>query len=391
MILSAREESKSLVIPTLGEEGTTLKEMVYCYSTEWPMLHMPHDAAKSSFTPILTPVYFDMLYDEDMYRANSLPALMEQFMSLCSDAGEQGLLAAGFTVEACGHIMGEEFMAWATKTCSPRVYVPNDPAKDQCLAEGALSGEVQDPTIASASEERVASLRILIQEQMLPQRHGSMWANYYNDVVAFLEQHFEKHPHLAAGSRAPMVVEVGTAFGGLADHILGEMREVSLIAVDPLEPNYAADDVTASAYASSSASLGIATVKEFAEAWGDSMKLNLQERHGCRYHLLRNTSVRGSRSVADQSVAAVFVDGLHTYEGVAADILAWLPKLQRPGGVMIFNDYDSGDGEGLGGVRSTGFPEVAMAVHDLAKTHGRRVIVGSKDKPPGRGNAAIVF
>ena len=45
---------------------------------------------------------------------------------------------------------------------------------------------------------------------------------------------------------------------------------------------------------------------------------------------------------------------LHTYEGVAADLLAWLPKLRRPGGVVIFNDYGEVREDVRRGARSRG-------------------------------------
>lgn len=43
-------------------------------------------------------------------------------------------------------------------------------------------------------------------------------------------------------------------------------------------------------------------------------------------------------SFADKSIAAVYVDGDHSYEGAKADILAWWPKI-RPGGYMCGHDY----------------------------------------------------
>ena len=44
------------------------------------------------------------------------------------------------------------------------------------------------------------------------------------------------------------------------------------------------------------------------------------------------------------------------YQGVAADVLAWLPKLKLNGGSLIFNDY----GSDL-------FPGVTRAVSDMMR------------------------
>ena len=34
----------------------------------------------------------------------------------------------------------------------------------------------------------------------------------------------------------------------------------------------------------------------------------------------------------------LFIDGLHTYEGVAGDINDWVPRV-CPGGIVVFDDY----------------------------------------------------
>ena len=46
------------------------------------------------------------------------------------------------------------------------------------------------------------------------------------------------------------------------------------------------------------------------------------------YNVFSNTSIDG-----------VFIDGLHTKEGVENDISAYLPKV-KSAGCLIFNDYD---------------------------------------------------
>jgi hypothetical protein len=62
----------------------------------------------------------------------------------------------------------------------------------------------------------------------------------------------------------------------------------------------------------------------------------------------------------------VFIDADHSYEGCAADIAAWAPKV-KPGGLLCGHDYDNPD-----------FPEfgVKRAVDEYAATTGRQVELG---------------
>jgi predicted O-methyltransferase YrrM len=49
-------------------------------------------------------------------------------------------------------------------------------------------------------------------------------------------------------------------------------------------------------------------------------------------------SVAASQQWKFGPIRLLFVDGLHTYEGVCADIQAWVPKVVS-GGIIVFDDY----------------------------------------------------
>ena len=51
-------------------------------------------------------------------------------------------------------------------------------------------------------------------------------------------------------------------------------------------------------------------------------------------------------SVEDLSLRMLFIDGDHTAQGVRKDIQLFLPKV-KPGGIVVFDDYDSVHFEGL--------------------------------------------
>jgi hypothetical protein len=56
---------------------------------------------------------------------------------------------------------------------------------------------------------------------------------------------------------------------------------------------------------------------------------------------VRSTSVDAASMFADASVDFCYVDALHTYEGVMADLQAWWPKI-RPGAHFAGDDYTKG-------------------------------------------------
>lgn len=64
------------------------------------------------------------------------------------------------------------------------------------------------------------------------------------------------------------------------------------------------------------------------------------EKHFPRPCFLRGDSVEKSRLVPDHSLAFLYIDGDHSYEGVKADLAAWAPKVV-PGGVIGFHDYEN--------------------------------------------------
>lgn len=56
------------------------------------------------------------------------------------------------------------------------------------------------------------------------------------------------------------------------------------------------------------------------------------------HETVKSDSVLAADDFYTESVDAIFIDGDHTYDGVMADIKAWLPKVKR-GGYMLGHDY----------------------------------------------------
>ena len=126
--------------------------------------------------------------------------------------------------------------------------------------------------------------------------------------------------------------------------------------------------------------------QQASDAWADALVLDAHRAGGvgCRYHLLKNFSTVAAvileKALGKQSTEYVFIDGLHTYDGVVADIRAYA-LLVKPGGVMIFSDYGS-----------KMFPGVTKAVDEFVAAHPKlRLDVGAKSKPPGITNAGVAI
>lgn len=86
-----------------------------------------------------------------------------------------------------------------------------------------------------------------------------------------------------------------------------------------------------------------------------------------RRRIMRMESVEAAEQVEDESLDFVFIDADHSYEAVAQDIRAWLPKV-KTGGIVSGHDY--ANPEYLFGA------EVKRAVDEAAKKNGWTLELG---------------
>jgi hypothetical protein len=153
--------------------------------------------------------------------------------------------------------------------------------------------------------------------------------------------------HFPEGSR---FVEVGTYLGrslcSLAEVVAQSGRKLTLIGIDscrgsgPEGPR--GKDYHGAAVAQGGGTLAGALHRNvLACGFADAISLIIGE------------SVASSRLFADRSLDWVHLDARHDYEGVRADVEAWLPKL-KPGGWLSGDDYDE-----------VKWPEVVKAVSEV--------------------------
>lgn len=77
------------------------------------------------------------------------------------------------------------------------------------------------------------------------------------------------------------------------------------------------------------------------QSWHDKNYKEVLERvapHKDRVHILRGDSARMAEQVEDASLALVYIDADHSFNGVMRDICAWHRKV-RLGGFMCWHDY----------------------------------------------------
>lgn len=93
---------------------------------------------------------------------------------------------------------------------------------------------------------------------------------------------------------------------------------------------------------------------------------------GDRAVLLQGESVEMSNRVPAQSLALLYIDGDHSYNGVMNDLNAWVPKVMQ-GGIVALHDFEN---------LNYG---VNQAVRDFCKIHRKTLISIPEDKPEDAG------
>jgi hypothetical protein len=96
-------------------------------------------------------------------------------------------------------------------------------------------------------------------------------------------------------------------------------------------------------------------------AWSRAILYHLKE-FGCRFQLHKGLSTDMATHFSLESADCVFIDGDHTYEGVARDIISYAP-IVKPGGLLIFDDF--------GGQN---FPGVKRAVKEFSEKNNLTIV-----------------
>jgi hypothetical protein len=142
---------------------------------------------------------------------------------------------------------------------------------------------------------------------------------------------------------APVMVEVGVFTGLMAGYLLQRRPDLQWYGVDnwlPAKEQPAAYRRTEDMHANASAEQ---------QAQWRAQAFRTTESFGRRARIIERGSVEAATEFPDASADLVFVDADHSYDGCAADLRAWWPKV-KPGGYLGGHDYGNPDPRFLYGV-----------------------------------------
>lgn len=153
-----------------------------------------------------------------------------------------------------------------------------------------------------------------LEHIIMKERKISSWNSYYTHVISFMKTKFGENP---SGLK---IVEVGTCWGGNAASLSRSFPCSNVIAVDPFLSGYDDNDLSSKIYGRMQNQYKLSR-SAFSDVYASAMFWNIANVNGrCNYDLIHATSVNGSTYFGDHTVDFIFIDGLHTYEGVVNDI-----------------------------------------------------------------------
>ena len=148
-------------------------------------------------------------------------------------------------------------------------------------------------------------------------------------------------------TKAEVVAEVGVREGYFSKFILDNTSVKKLYAIDPWENNAELSDCETV----------FRTCKSLLDPFGD------------RAEMVKGYSPSASEMFENNSLDFVYIDGLHDYESVKADIAGFYPKL-KTGGIIAGHDYHLGD-----------WPGVYNAVNEFITNNNLEINVTGTDSP----------
>lgn len=151
--------------------------------------------------------------------------------------------------------------------------------------------------------------------------------------------------------------EVGVLLGVLSEHLLARRPDITLVMVD----NWLTADRQPASYRATGDVHANHTDRHRVDDHRRQALLRAGRFRG-RANVLEMNSVEAAATLSDGSLDLVFLDADHSYDGVKADLDAWMPKV-RAGGWIGGHDYANH-------VSGYDFSGVSRAVDEWAQQWG---------------------
>ena len=183
---------------------------------------------------------------------------------------------------------------------TPRLHSPAAPLPAAGLAASTASAPARasppecyppNPTECEGTCKEILS-------KILYERAKSTWLEYYNDVTAEI---------FRRGVSEGVMVEVGTAYGGLAHHILATHPKMRVIAVDPFFGDYDSGDGMSTYFRGLREEYG---QDKFSALWAQAMAYEGGRNFGCRYSLYNTFSEKAAARFPKRSIDMMCVGAL---------------------------------------------------------------------------------
>lgn len=127
-------------------------------------------------------------------------------------------------------------------------------------------------------------------------------------------------------------IEIGVGRGGLSHYVLSTVNSVQV--------HHGIDTFSRSNSISAPPKRSSASIE-----WARAVLKHLSDFH-CRFRLHIGTSIEMAADFDLESVDSVYFDADHSFDGMTADIISYA-RILKPGGIMIFDDYDELDFYGV--------------------------------------------
>ena len=133
--------------------------------------------------------------------------------------------------------------------------------------------------------------------------------------------------------RNACMAEVGVLIGKLSEYLLHTRRDIKLLMIDSWAPADEQPDSYKKTRDVHSTHDVVRVNKHKEEA------ANRARHYPGRAHIMHMTSLEAAQDIEDYSLDLVFLDADHSYEGVKADLMAWVHKVKAPDGWIGGHDY----------------------------------------------------